>query len=187
MSFHHINNFVNVESKEFPSAPNSWICHRLMKSFILLTTNFWMARNMTKCKSLATMLNNPLGVQIIFGLGIAKLLEPMTPPHPQIAWALLLTWWPGLGESHHLPLHNILCAWPWALHPNVILFQDSQVEIPKIPKMGTPSTLEAHNFLCIKFFQLPLDFVLLPMVTYTHHHVKNNHFTTNCAHSCANK
>jgi hypothetical protein len=19
----------------------------------------------------------------------------------------------GLGESHHLPLYNILCAWPW--------------------------------------------------------------------------
>jgi hypothetical protein len=37
------------------------------------------------------MLNNPLGVQIIFGLGLAKPLEPMTPPHLQIAWAHLLT------------------------------------------------------------------------------------------------
>jgi hypothetical protein len=33
------------------------------------------------------------------------------------------------------------------LHPNVILFRNSQVGSPKIPKIGTPYTLEGHNFL----------------------------------------
>ncbi len=49
MSCHCINHFVNVESKEFPSAPHSWICHPLVKSFLLLITIFWMARNTTFC------------------------------------------------------------------------------------------------------------------------------------------
>jgi hypothetical protein len=98
-------------------------------------------------------------------LSLPNLLNEMTPPHPQIAWALLLTWWLGLGESHHLPLYSIICVWQWALHPNVILSKDSQVETFKIPKMGTLATLEAHNFLCIKIFQLPLDFVLLLVAT----------------------
>jgi hypothetical protein len=33
------------------------------------------------------------------------------------------------------------------LHPNVILSQGSQVKSPKIPKIGTFATLEAHKFL----------------------------------------
>jgi hypothetical protein len=44
-----------------------------------------------KCRSLATMLNNPSSVQFFIGFGFAKPFEPMTPPHPQIAWAPLLT------------------------------------------------------------------------------------------------
>jgi hypothetical protein len=35
---------------------------------------------------------------------------------------------PKLGGSHHLPPYSIICAWPWGLHPNVILFWDSQVK-----------------------------------------------------------
>jgi hypothetical protein len=47
--------------------------------------------------------------------------------------------------SHYLPHYSIFYAWPWGLQPNVILSQDSQVGSPEI---GTPVTLEAHNFLC---------------------------------------
>jgi hypothetical protein len=56
--------------------------------------------------------------------------------------------WPRLGGSHHLPPYNIFCAWPQNQHPNVILLQDSQVEVPKFSKVGTPTTLRAHNFVC---------------------------------------
>jgi hypothetical protein len=48
--------------------------------------------------------------------------------------------WPGLGGSHHLFPYSILNAWPWGLHPNVILCQDSQVESPKILE------IETHDF-----------------------------------------
>ncbi len=34
------------------------------------------------------------------------------------------TW---IHKSHHLPPYSILCVWPQGLHPNVILFWDSQV------------------------------------------------------------
>jgi hypothetical protein len=53
----------------------------------------------------------------------------------------------GLGGSHYFLPYGILCAWPQGLHPNVILSQDSQVGSPKILKIRTPTTLEAHNFL----------------------------------------
>jgi len=56
--------------------------------------------------------------------------------------------WPRLEESHHLPLYSIFYAWPWGLHPHVILSQDSQVGSFEIPEIGTTATLEAHNFLC---------------------------------------
>jgi hypothetical protein len=46
--------------------------------------------------------------------------------------------WPGLGGSHHLPPYNILCAWPRGQHPTVISSRDSQVGIPKFPKLGLP-------------------------------------------------
>jgi hypothetical protein len=55
---------------------------------------------------------------------------------------------PELGGSHHFPHYSIICAWPWALHPNVILSQDSKVESPEIFKFETFATLEAHNILC---------------------------------------
>ncbi len=53
------------------------------------------------------------------------------------------------GEATTSP-YSILYAWPQGLHPNVILSQDSQVGGPKIlniPKIRTPTTLEAHNVL----------------------------------------
>jgi len=43
---------------------------------------------------------------------------------------------PGLGGSHHLPPYNILCASPRDPHLNGFLSQDSQVGIPKLPKLG---------------------------------------------------
>jgi len=55
---------------------------------------------------------------------------------------------PNLGEATTFPLYSILYAWPWGQHPNVILSRNSQVESSKIPEIGTPTTLEAHNFLC---------------------------------------
>jgi hypothetical protein len=60
--------------------------------------------------------------------------------------------WPGLGGSHHLPFYNILCAWPRGQHPNVILSQDSQMGVPKLPKLGflwlwKPITLRADLWL----------------------------------------
>jgi hypothetical protein len=44
--------------------------------------------------------------------------------------------WPRLVGSHHLPSYSILYVWPWGQHLNVILFQDSQVEVPKFSKFG---------------------------------------------------
>jgi hypothetical protein len=55
-----------------------------------------------------------------------------------------------LGRSHHLPLYNILCAWPWGQHPNVILSRDSQLGNPKIPKIGILITLETHFFVNLR-------------------------------------
>jgi hypothetical protein len=43
---------------------------------------------------------------------------------------------------------NTLYAWPWGLHLNVILSRNSQVKSLEILEIGTPATLEAHNFLC---------------------------------------
>jgi hypothetical protein len=39
---------------------------------------------------MATMLSNSSGVQILYGLGLAKAPKPMTPPRLQTTWALLL-------------------------------------------------------------------------------------------------
>jgi hypothetical protein len=47
--------------------------------------------------------------------------------------------WPRLRGRHHLPLYSILYAWPWGLHPNVILSCDSQVPelgVSKFPIWG---------------------------------------------------
>jgi hypothetical protein len=43
---------------------------------------------------------------------------------------------PGPKGSHHLPPYSGLCAWPRDQHPNVILSRDSQVWVPKFPKLG---------------------------------------------------
>jgi hypothetical protein len=45
---------------------------------------------------------------------------------------------PGLEGNHHLPPYSILCASPWGPHPNGILSQDSQMRVPKLPKLGFP-------------------------------------------------
>jgi hypothetical protein len=54
-----------------------------------------------------------------------------------------------LGGSHHLPPFNILCASSWGPHPNGILSRDSQMGVPKLPKLGLsrlwgPITLHAN-------------------------------------------
>jgi len=63
------------------------------------------------------------------------------------SWSILVLGWamgnsdsppPGLGGSHHLPPYNIFCASPRGLHPNGILFQDSQMGVLKLPKLGLP-------------------------------------------------
>ncbi len=38
--------------------------------------------------------------------------------------------------SHHLPPYSILCTSPRGPHPNGILTRDSQVRVPKLPKLG---------------------------------------------------
>ncbi len=45
---------------------------------------------------------------------------------------------PGLGGSHHLPSYSILCTSPRGPHPNGFLSRDSQVGVPKSPKLGFP-------------------------------------------------
>jgi hypothetical protein len=52
---------------------------------------------------------------------------------------------PKLGGRHHLPPYSILYVWPQGLHPNVILFRDSQVVNLEILEIGT-AILETHNF-----------------------------------------
>jgi hypothetical protein len=72
--------------------------------------------------------------------------------------------WPGLGGSHHLPPYSIICVWPWALHSNVILCRNSQIGNPKIPKMGTLATLEAHNFVCRPSIEVGSQSKLWPLL-----------------------
>jgi hypothetical protein len=43
---------------------------------------------------------------------------------------------PGLGGSHHLPPHSILCTSPRGPHPNGFLSRDSQVGILRLPRLG---------------------------------------------------
>ncbi len=43
---------------------------------------------------------------------------------------------PGLGGSHHLPPYSILYTFPQGPHPNGFLFWDSQMGVPKSPKLG---------------------------------------------------
>jgi hypothetical protein len=56
---------------------------------------------------------------------------------------------PGHGGSHHLSPYSILYAWPRGQHLNVILFQDSQVEVPKLglSRLWSPITLCADLWL----------------------------------------
>jgi len=59
---------------------------------------------------------------------------------------------PGLGGNHHLPLYSILCTSPLGPHPNDFLFRNSQMGVPKSPKLGlsrfwSPITLRADLVL----------------------------------------
>jgi len=45
---------------------------------------------------------------------------------------------PGLGRNHHLPPYSILCTSPQSPHSNGFLSQDSQVGVPKSPRLGLP-------------------------------------------------
>jgi len=77
--------------------------------------------------------------------------------HNQLVWTRL-----GLGGSHHLPVYDIIYAWPWGLHPNVILSWDSQVGNTEIFGIGFLATLEAHNFLCILTIEVRFEAKLYP-------------------------
>jgi len=54
--------------------------------------------------------------------------------HKQFRHTRLTTTW--TWGSHHLPPYSILCGCPWGPHPNDFLSQDSQVGVPKLPKLG---------------------------------------------------
>jgi len=43
---------------------------------------------------------------------------------------------PGLGGSHHLPPYSILYTSPQDSHPNDFLFQDSQLGVSKLLRLG---------------------------------------------------
>ncbi len=93
MSCHHINHFVSVESKKFQvHLIHEFATHWWNLSCCWLQILRWLAIQhfVTKCKSLATMSSNLLGVQINFRLGLAKPPKLMTPPHLQTTWAFLL-------------------------------------------------------------------------------------------------
>jgi len=45
---------------------------------------------------------------------------------------------PKLGGSHHLPPYSTLCTSPQGPHPNDFLSRNSQVGVPKSPKLGLP-------------------------------------------------
>jgi len=51
-----------------------------------------------------------------------------------------------LEGSHHLPPYSILYGWPWNLHPNGFSLPGLPSESPEIAPVGTPVTLEPHNF-----------------------------------------
>jgi hypothetical protein len=44
--------------------------------------------------------------------------------------------WPGLGGSHHLPPHSILCVALPHPHPNDFYSQDSRGGVPKLSRFG---------------------------------------------------
>ncbi len=67
-----------------------------------------------------------------------------------------------LGGSHHLPPYSIFCAWPWDQHPNGILSWDSQVGVPKFPKLGLSQLWGAHNSVCKPSIHIRLKKIYSP-------------------------
>jgi len=53
---------------------------------------------------------------------------------------------PELGGSHHLPPYSILCGWPQSRHPNGFFLLGLANGSPEIVPLGSPATLEPHNF-----------------------------------------
>jgi hypothetical protein len=53
----------------------------------------------------------------------------------------------GLGGSHHLPLYSILCTSQWGPHPNDFSLPGLSSGSLEIRLVGTPVTLEPHNFV----------------------------------------
>jgi hypothetical protein len=53
---------------------------------------------------------------------------------------------PGLGGSHHLPPHNILCVTPPHPRLNGFLSRDSQNGVPKLSRFGLPGLCEVITF-----------------------------------------
>jgi len=53
---------------------------------------------------------------------------------------------PELGGSHHLPPYSIFYGWPRRPHPNGFSLLGLLSENLEIAPVGTPATLEPHNF-----------------------------------------
>ncbi len=45
------------------------------------------------------------------------------------------------------PPYSILCGWPWSLHPNDFSLPGLPSGSPEILPVGTPATMEPHNFV----------------------------------------
>jgi hypothetical protein len=76
--------------------------------------------------------------------------------HEQLGHTRLTT--TGTWGSHHLPPYSILCGCPHGPQSNDFLFQDSQVGVPKLPRLGLSwiwgaITLHANFWLKLKFEQ----------------------------------
>jgi hypothetical protein len=54
----------------------------------------------------------------------------------------LVSPWPGLGGSHHLPPYSILCNFLRELHSNDTFSRDSQGGVPKLSRVGVPRLWE---------------------------------------------
>ncbi len=89
----------------------------------------------------ASGLNQKEGQRIQLLGPTSKPINKLVSSHSETLWVLgqatgnmdsLDSPWPGLGGSHHLPPHSILCVCSWHLHQNDFLSRDSQGGVPKL-------------------------------------------------------
>ncbi len=92
---------------------------------------------------------------------------------------------PGLGGSHHLPPYSIHCTSPRGLHPNGFSLLGLLSGSPEIVPVGTPATLEPHNFASRPWIEVQskakLQFSLRAFQRYVARHLqlsKSGRFST---------